>query len=166
MRSSFFKKPGNEGFGLIETLIGAAIISIILFSLSQIAQFALKTVDGANLKLRSAYLAEEGVEAVRVIRDTGWTEKISSLNLNKDYYPKFSSGTWTLDAIPQPLIDGTFDRRVVFSSVHRGAGDDIVPSGGVLDPNAKKVKVSVSWSNRGRMASTIISTYITNLFSN
>ncbi len=151
---------------MVETVIGAAVISLVLFSLAQVAQFSFRTVAGANFKLRSAFLAEEGIEAVRIIRDLGWAANIAPLASNSNYYLQFAGGVWTLTALSQPKVDGIFDRRVVFSAVNRDASDNIVSSGGVLDPDTKKVTVDVAYNNRGRVATTTVSIYITNFFNN
>ncbi len=156
----------SSGFGLVETIVGAAIMGLVLISLGEIGRFTLRVVDEASLKLRAAFLAEEGVEAVRAIRDTGWSANIAPLPLGQDYYLRFSGGIWILDPMSQPKVDNIFDRRVVFGEVKRNASDDIVSAGGVSDPDAKKVTVRVSWATRGGTASTTMATYLTNLFAN
>lgn len=156
----------HHGFGLVETIVGAAIISLVLFALVGIGQFAFRVVDESNLRLRAAFLAEEGMEVARTLRDTSWSANISPLALGTDYYPVFSGGVWQLSSAAVAPIDGVFDRRVVFSAVYRDSSDAITTTGGTLDPNTKKVRVTVSWSNRGRSASVGFSTYFTNLFSN
>lgn len=159
-------KNNSRGFGLIEVIIGVAIMSAVLLSLSQIGQFVFRVVDESNYKLRGAFLAEEGIEAVRAIRDSGWSANIAPLALGTDYYLRFSGGDWVLDAVPQPKVDGTFDRRIIFRAVNRDASDNIVSAGGVLDPDTKKVTVNITWNNRGRESTAAVSTYITNLFKN
>lgn len=167
MKSSALEKAfrsGAEGFGLVETVIGSAIMGLVLLGLAQIGQFVLRTVDDANLKVRGAFLAEEGIEAARILRDTGWSVKISPVNTGQPYYLNFSGGVWVLEAAPQPPVDGVFNRQIVFSPVSRDASDNIVSVGGVDDPDSRKVSVTVSWTSRGRSASVSISTYLTNLF--
>lgn len=139
---------------------------MVLLALGQIGQFTFRVVDESNLKLRAAFLAEEGLEAVRILRDTSFTANIAPLNLAQDYYLTFTAGAWQLGATPAPLVDNIFDRRVVLSAVYRDSSDAITTTGGTLDPNTKKITVQVSWSHRGRQATNAISTYLTNLFSN
>lgn len=158
--------PTAEGFGLIETLIGASIIGAVLLGLAAVGQHALRLVNESASRLQAAYLAEEGIEAARLARDAGWAAYIAPLLLNTDYGLAFANGWWRLEASSTPLVDGAFLRSVRFSEVRRDAADRIVESGGAVDPNARSVAVSVSWSNRGRIATTTIQTYLTNLFNN
>lgn len=159
-------KQKSSGFGLIETVVGAAIISVVLFGLAEVGQFAFRTADESNLRLRAAFLAEEGIEAVKTMRDAGWAANIAPLNLNQDYYLQFLGNAWRLDALPQPLVDGLFDRRVVFREVERNASDDIVAGGGAADSSSRKVTVTVTANIRGRTISASIATYLTDLFDN
>lgn len=155
-----------RGFGLVETVVGTAILLVILLGLVQAGQYAFRLVSDANLKIRASFLAEEGIEAIRLLRDTSWSLNIAPAANGIDYYPTFSGGAWQISQTPASLVDGIFDRRVSFSAVYRDANDAITASGGTLDPNARKAIVSVSWMNRGRSATTTISTYFTNLFNN
>lgn len=168
MKNFWLKTKLNNphGFGLVEIVVGVAIMSAVLLSLSQIGQFVFRVVDESNYKLRGAFLAEEGIEAVRTIRDTSWSANIAPLAPGADYYPRFSGGIWVLDPAPQPKVDGTFDRRIIFQPVNRDASDNIVSSGGILDPGTKKMTVNVAWNNRGRTNTASVSTYITDLFKN
>lgn len=150
----------------METVVGAAILIVLMLGLAQVGQFTFRLVDESNLKLRAAFLTEEGIEAVRILRDATWSANITPLALDTDYYPAFSSGAFSLGTMPQVPVDGTFDRRVRFAAVQRDSADDIVESGGTLDPNTRRVTVNVSWQNRGRTNTTSISTYLTNLFNN
>ena len=155
-----------QGFGLIETVVGAAIIGVVLFSAAQIGQFVFRLVDESNFRLRAAFLAEEGIEVMRILRDTSWATNVAPLALSTDYYMTWSGGAWQVGTTPSPFVDGTFDRRLRVEAVSRDSTDAITTSGGTLDPNTKKVTIAVGWSNRGRWATTTLATYLTNLFSN
>lgn len=159
----------RQGFGLIETVVGAAIIGVVLFGAAQIGQFVFRLVEESNFKLSAAFLAEEGLEVVRLLRDTSWATNIAPRSLCTDYYLVFSAGTWQLDLSAVPPVDGIFDRRIQFQAVHRDSSDVITTTNCTLsgsDPNARKITVSLSWWNRGRQATTALSTYLTNLFNN
>lgn len=64
----------NKGFTLVEVLIAAFIIASGVVASYMVAQniFA-QTFDASN-RLVAAYLAKEGAEIARNIRDTGWIE--------------------------------------------------------------------------------------------
>lgn len=159
-------KANGRGFGLIETVVGAAIIVVVLLGLSTLGQYTFRMVDESNFRIRAGFLAEEGIEAARSMRDASWTANIASLALGTDYSLVFSSGVWQTTATPQALIDGVFTRTLQLAAVNRDSLDVITSSGGTLDPNAKRVTVQVAWSNRGRTGSMMIQTYMTNLFKN
>lgn len=165
-RMSYSKQ--NFGFGLIETVIGAAIISIVLIGLAEVGRFAFRIVDGASFKIRAAFLTEEGTEAVRSLRDASWSTNISSLALDTDYYLSFSNGSWHIGLTHVPLVDSTFSRTVRFSAACRDGQDAITTCGSppAPDTNIKKVSVSVGWRDRGHASTTTIDTYITNIHAN
>lgn len=156
----------RTGFGLVETVVGAAILLTLMLGLGEVGRLAFRLVDDSNLKLRATFLTEEGIEALRILRDTSWSTNIAPITLDTNYYLTFSGGTFSLGTAAAPAVDGLFNRQIRFSAVSRDSNDDMVESGGTLDPNTKRVTVGVSWVNRGRTASTTISTYLTNLFNN
>lgn len=159
-------KKSRDGFGLLETVIGGAIISIVLIGLAEVGRFAFVLVSASNFKIHSAFLVEEGVEAVRTLRDASWTANIAPVALDTDYYLSFSNGSWHLSSVHGPLVDNAFSRVVRFSAVCRDASDMITPCGSPPDADARKVTVDVGWQDRGRGATTTIETYLTNIFEN
>lgn len=154
------------GFGLIEIVVGVALISMFLFGIAEVGKLGSRLVDGAGTRLQAVFLVAEGIDAVRGIRDAGWNTGISPLSDDADYRLVFDGTRWTLSVAPEPLINGLFSRSVRFFQVERGGNDDIVTSGGTVDPDTRKVTVSVSWSERGATSTTSVSTYTTNLFNN
>lgn len=163
------KKPAR-GFGIIEVLVGSAIISIALFALADVVRLSHRAVSGSLDKTQARFLAQEGLEVVRIARDQSYSQNINPALDGVLYYLSFSTTTslWSLSAAPQPLIDGMYDRTLSFSSVWRnGSDDDITAStspGGVLDPGTKEVVATIAWN--GGQATTSLSTYVTNLFNN
>jgi Tfp pilus assembly protein PilV len=164
--TSIFSKHARDGFGLLETVIGAAIISIVLIGLVEVGRFTFALVDTSNFKIRSAFLAEEGIEAIRTLRDASWATNIVPVTLDTDYYFSFSGGAWHLSSVYGSLIDTAFSRTVRFSAVCRDVLDKITTCGAPTDPNARAIAVSVGWVYRGRAGTTTIATYLTNIFEN
>ncbi|MFY9461907.1 MAG: hypothetical protein WAP51_01760, partial [Candidatus Sungiibacteriota bacterium] len=115
---------------------------------------------------QAAFLSEEGIEAVKGLRDADWDTKIASLTPDTDHWLVFSGDAWALTSTAQPFADKRFDRRVRISAVGRDSSDDIVGSGGAIDSGTKKITVSVAWFDRGATTTATLSTYITNLFNN
>lgn len=155
----------HAGFTLIEIIVGVAILLGIFISIGGVAQYALRMSSDANLRIRSAFLAAEGIEAAKIMRDRGWTQFIASLTPDTEYYLLFSTDRWIATTTPA-MIDGVFSRTMKIENVFRNASDDIVESGGVADPNTKKVTVAVRWTHHGIQRQDVIATYLTNLFEN
>ena len=161
----------KRGFGLVEIVVATGVISISLFSLITAAIFAFRSVDQSFFKARAEFLAREGVEAVRVLRDTSWSLHIDPLLSGTAYYIDFASSdnTWSIGTTNPGIIDGIFTRTIVFEDVYRRDSDyDIVPISSsdpkTLDLGTKKVTAQISWLDGD--AHMEISTYITNLFQN
>jgi Tfp pilus assembly protein PilV len=159
------KKINKKGFGLLEIVIGVAIISVTLFSLSAVAHITLKVSRESVRKSQAAFLMEEGMEAMKLMRDAGWSANISTLTAGTNYYLYLDAGTaWKSTATPA-VIDGIFTRIVRLDNVYRDANNDIAATG-TLDSNIKKITVSVSWANRGVTTTKNMIGYIANLFKN
>lgn len=162
IKKHFFR----AGFGLVEAVIGVALISAFLVGITAVAGFSSRLVFSSESEMQAAFLLEEGADAVKGLRDAGWTSNIAPLFLDTDYWLNFNGSAWILTSSATPFIDNRFDRRIKVFQVLRDANDDIVVSGGTADPNTKKITVSLSWFDRGATTTETVSTYITNLFSN
>jgi Tfp pilus assembly protein PilV len=158
-------KNSKKGIGLVEILIAIFIFTVVLLSLITVSNLYLSGAD-ANLSLvKSAYLAEEGVEAVKTIRDSGWAN-ISALSTTTVYYFYFNptSSIWQATTTKTYGSIDSFVRSFTLGSVNR-TNDTYhrISASGVSDPNTKLLTVSVSWQNQGATTTKSISTYITNL---
>lgn len=150
--------------GLIEIILVVGVISASFFAIGQLGFMSMKASKDRALKARALAVAEEGIEAVRTIRDAGWTANIAPLSFGSTYYAATSSNQWILTASDPGLIAGTYARTVVIDNVSRDINDDITVSGGTDDPGTKKVTVMVTW---GTPAKTLeLATYITNILKN
>lgn len=157
MRKFNFK----NGFGLIEVIVGVAIISVSFLGLMSVAHLSFKILERSSHNLKAGFLLEEGAEAVKIIRDSGWSN-INSLSNGVNYYLNFNGTTWLTTATPV-YVDNIFERKFVLSNVYRDINDDIATSG-TIDTGTKKITISVSWKEGGSTVTQSFSTYITNLF--
>jgi len=148
----------------VEIVIGVAIISASLFSLAAVAEISLRLTRISRENIKASFLLEEGVEAIKFLRDSGWSANIVSLTTGASYYLNFNGTSWEAASVNSP-IDGVFERSFVIEDVYRDASDDIAESG-VLDPDTKKVSVFVLWNTQTGTVAKSISTYITNIFNN
>ena len=137
-----------RGFGLLEIVVAVAIISGSLAALAEVSTLAVRITQAALAGQQAIFLAEEGIENARLARDTSWATLLAS------------SGTETIN---------TFTRAVTLEDVYRrNSDDDIVPASSsdlkTLDPNTKKITVTVSWQTQKGTVNTTLSAYLTNLF--
>ncbi len=157
----------SKGFGLIEVVVGAAIITASVLALidayNTYATYALNN----SRNIQAALLAEEGIEAVKFLRDNSWSVKIAPLASTSVYYLSWNAGAWNLTTTTQSYVDGMFLRTLLVAAVNRDASSqDIVLTGGTTDPYTKKITVNVEYPTSKGTTTRSVSAYITNLFSN
>jgi len=160
----FFKQKFTAGFSLVEVLVSVFIFTVILSILIGANNLYLSGAD-ANLKLTKAtYLAEEGIEALKIIRDTSWTD---FYNIPADYdhlYFSYESASSTWKATTTDIKIDSFSRSFILSDVYRDSNNIIVQNGGTVDPNTKEATVSISWIKRnGESITKSMSAYIANI---
>lgn len=146
----------KKAFSLVEILL--AIFIFTLFS-TAVVYLSLDTASRATqveVKNEALLYAEEGMEAVRNIRDRNYLDLASG-----SYGLGFSSDTWSLVTAPE-TIDEYYQRTVLIEDVYRDGAGDIAASG-TLDPETKKITVSVTWNWKGVLPkTTVLSTYLSN----
>ncbi|MFA7253415.1 MAG: hypothetical protein WC107_02585 [Patescibacteria group bacterium] len=71
MKQDISKK---NGFGIIEVLVAATIIIVILAALTSVGKAALTNNSSLQERSNAIYLAQEGLEIVRQIRDSNWID--------------------------------------------------------------------------------------------
>lgn len=74
---NFLKNQPHKGFTLIETLFAILIFSAALISLMTIAGRGISATSSAREQISAHYLAQEGLEIVRNIRDTNFVNGAS-----------------------------------------------------------------------------------------
>lgn len=137
-----YSKTHTRGISSVEMLVGISIAALILlFVTHAITRFVNVGQETAE-KTKALYLAEEGLELVRFVRDESWSN-ISTLTDGTTYYLDVSSTTVAISGTPE-VIDGYYERSFVVDAVERDGNDDIVTSG-TADPQSKYVTVTVSW---------------------
>ena len=150
----------NRGVALVEVLIGISLITIVgVFIGVTITQY----VATRNIILsdtNKAYLAEEGYEIIRFLRDENWSN-ISGLSNNTYYYLQVSTSTLSIGGTPE-LINSKYHRSFKVQSIYRNASGNIVDSsvaGSVLDTDARNLFVYVADEN----STTTFEAILTNL---
>lgn len=154
----------NKGFSLVEALIAIFIIVFCILAIWRVYVFFIKTSLSNSKFFQGTFLADEGVEAVKFMRDSGWSSNIASLTPETPYSLVFDGVKWEATSTIS-YIDGVFDRRAIFSEVYRDTDGDIADSG-TLDQGTRKVQITVSWSKDSSTSTREITTYVSNLFKN
>jgi hypothetical protein len=155
----------NKGSLLVEAVITVSIFLVVIIALfgsfSILLRGSLANID----KIQATYLEEEAMEAMRILRDNGWTANIASHTSGSTFYLYFNGTTWVATSSVE-IIGDLFQRSIAISSVNRDSSQNIVASGGTLDNNTKLVTAQVSWVTQGTTSTSTLSTYITNVFNN
>lgn len=154
----------RKGFSLIEVIVGAAIITVsVLAAVGAYNTYVVYALNNSK-HVRAALLLEEGVEAVKFIRDSGWST-IESTPTDIPRYLLWDGGKWTISDTPMPYVDGVFDRSIMLEAVRRDGNSDISDSGSI-DNNSRKLTVSLSYKAGQSTTTKSVSTYIMNLHDN
>lgn len=161
----------KRGFGLVEIVIASAIISATIFSLVYVFVIATRLEAQASNKIRANFLAEEGLEVLRLLRDASWSSYLAPLNTSTTYYLSFNAAAsaWSIVTTNPGQIDGLFSRKITLENVSRAPlTDDIEATYNAAndDPDTKKINVEVSWNERGLASEIIVSTYLADIFDN
>jgi prepilin-type N-terminal cleavage/methylation domain-containing protein len=155
----------KKGFGLIEVVVAATIITVFFVAILSTYSFFLKTLLGGTQEVQATFLLREGAEVSRILRDSSWSSNIVTATVGTEYYLSWNGSAWALTATPS-YVDGLFDRTVTFESVYRDVNDDIASSG-TVDGDTRLVTVNVAWKNSTAATTTkTLQTYLTNLYGN
>ncbi len=140
-----FFKQNNKAFTLVETLVAISIFTMSILGLISILASGISNTGYAKNKMTASYLAQEGIEYVRNIRDT---DVISAV----DGQTGWSKFFLDKDNISYPVTDpdfAGFTRKIQINSV---------------GPSVDEVQISstVSWTqNSGDFSIT----FTENLFN-
>ncbi len=143
---TFFTKSYSRGITLVEVMVAVGIVSLAsIFIGLTVFQFAESRKELLH-DTDKMYLAEEGYEMIRLLRDEDWAN-LSILTLNTDYYLQVDDTNLAIGTVPE-IINGRYTRLFKLLRVYRNATTkEIVSSGGVLDDASLKLEVSVGDSN-------------------
>ncbi len=163
MKKLFFKK--QSGFSLIEIVIASSILLTVVIFIFSAFTLSLSTSVKNTAHVQAAFLLEEGNEALRNMRDWGFTEYIGSLAYGTSYRLVFENKHWQATTT-NTFIDGKFDRTFTLMEVRRDADHNVVSSGGNVDTGIRKVVVSVSWLDNVATTTKTMESYVSDIFSN
>ena len=151
------------GAGLIEVVIGVGILTLTVVGLTTSYGLFIKSASAQSKFVKAQFLLEEGVEALRTLRDESWSS-FGGLTKGTTYWISFDNFSSSWDATStQVFVDGEFERTFILDEVFRD-GSDRIASSGTLDPGTIKVTVNVEWQFRNATNTSSVETYFANLF--
>lgn len=159
------RKKIQTGSVLLEVVIATSIFLIVILGLATVASWIVRSSLENVTKIQASYLSEEGLEAVRLMRDSGWSGNIATHASGTPFRIGWTGVTWSATT-STTLIGGIFDRTITLYDVYRDGSQNITSVGGSLDANTKKVTSTVSWNSHGATSTRSLSTYLTNIFVN
>lgn len=157
----------QKGFSLVEVILAISILLAIFLSASSFFLTALDVSETTTRHIQSTYLVEEGIEAIRALRDAGWTPYIMPLSTTTAYYLLWTGSQWSPTTTPQKT-ENIYTRSFVVEDVFRDAATYDIASSGTFDRDTKKFTFTVAWpTTNGTGTSTeTAETIIGNLFLN
>ncbi|MDD4333099.1 MAG: hypothetical protein PHT51_03225 [Patescibacteria group bacterium] len=135
---NFYNKNGQS---LLEIILAVAIFGLVAATITTMVLGGDASLSQGGKQTEALAYAQEGIEAVRSIRDRAWNE-----NKYATSSVATSSGEWIYNGEGTTQTIGEFARTIAFSDVCRDISDNItVCPGEYIDPHTKKVTVRVSW---------------------
>ena len=127
------------GQSLIELLIVIGLLAILLPAITTGLITSREGKPQQERRIQAAQLIKETQEALRSIREAGW----SNMEINGTYHPVHNGSTWSLAAGPVTINGIT--GQIIIDDVQRDEDNKIVASGGAIDPSTKKIAITTSW---------------------
>ncbi len=140
----------KRGFTLLEVIVAIFVIMVGITGTLGIIQQGISYTQLSSSRLVANYLAQEGIEIVRNIRDTNWLEE----NPWSDGIP---SGNWEADYNDSTLTSWSSQGRFLnidnkgFYSYSSGSPTKFKRKITIAkDTDILKISVQVEWQERGR----------------
>jgi Tfp pilus assembly protein PilV len=161
-------QKNQAGSLLIEVLVATSIIATSMIASIGVFGMMAHLAYRNTARLQASFLVEEGIEALKTVRNDSWSSKISPLTLNRQYYLYWLNSRWNISTT-STLVDDQFARYFVLSSVYRDSNFNIVSSttpGATIDTDMREVRMVADWTDEAGTSTKSITTYLYNLFSN
>lgn len=160
-------KQSQRGVTLLEVAIGISLLAAVLVMTLYSFTLFIDTRSELIQEAKAVYLAEEGLEILRYIRDEDWTVLRDDLSKNTIYYFDVSS-TYVATTTTPELIDGIYNRQFELWPVRRDAGGTgpILASttGAAIDPETVMAVVRVGYGDANGQSTTTLKTILTNIY--
>lgn len=141
----------RKGFSVVEIVVAAALIATVVTAAAGAWQLYLRLTTQTAGLTAAALLAEEGGEALQLLRDQSWNANIVPLALNTTYYLYWNGTAYAATTSPV-LIQNAYLRTVVLGAVNRNAVTYNITStstscSGNCDTNSRDAVVSVYFAS-------------------
>ncbi len=157
MRNSF-------GFSLVEVIVAISIAVFSILAIWKVYTLFIKISLSNPALFQASFLAEEGIEAMKFMRDSSWNSNIAPLSSGASYTLTFNGIAWGVTTTPA-YVANKFDRRISVFDVYRDVFGNISDVGS-FDAKTKKVLVIVSWQKDASTTTREITTYVSDIFNN
>jgi len=159
LRKTLHHIQKNQAQSLIELLIVVGVMAVLLPAVSMGLIASREGKPQQERRIHAAQLIKESQEALRSVREASW----ANIETNGTFYPEHDGSTWSLVAGTELINDIT--RQIEIEDVQRDDNNQIVVSGGSVDPSTKKITIITSWD--APIATSISSTlYLTRYLDN
>jgi Tfp pilus assembly protein PilV len=145
----------QSGQSLVEVMIAIALFAVLGVSILGVTISAAQSSKEAAEMVSAAALQQEGMTAVRSIRNRSFAELT-----NGAHGTTTGSGYYALSGSSDSLLGGKYTRTITVADVYRSGGltGDIAGSG-TLDPEAKKITLTTVWTTLTGKVQTITSDF-------
>lgn len=152
----------NKGQSLLEIIVAMAIFALISATMVVFSTSGFLSLNVGGEQTEAAALAQEGMEAVRSIRDRAWNELIFTTSSVMT-----SSGQWFFGGENTQAQVGDYLRTITTESVCRDANNVIVDCpASYTDVQTKKITSQIDWPVRNTTNTVKQVSYLTNWDTN
>lgn len=135
-----FQNKKSKGFSLIELVLAIAFFAIIAGgTILPIINSHLNQLE-VSKRIQANAVLNETWEALRAIRNRDWANIA-----NGTYGLDQTSGIWEFSGASD-VVNG-ITRSITISNAERNLMQNLVESGGMNDPNSKRVSIQLSWDS-------------------
>lgn len=153
-----YPKYSSSGNSLIEVIVALAIFALISASMMSLATGGFVALEQGGEHTEAVALAQEGIEAVRAIRDSAWN-RLEFAQSGVSIEEIVDSGPierWIFDGESTTDTIDQYTRTITFADVCRDDNDDITScAGSYTDPHTKQVTVTVEWTIRPGVTNSV-----------
>lgn len=128
---------------MVEILLAIFIFTLASVGMYYLSMDVLQKDSKLALNTQASFYAQEGLEAVRSIRDRNFLNLVEGVHGLQN-----NAGVWTFGPPPE-MIDSVYQRKIEVSAVYRNDLGQIDVEGSIYDPYTKRIESDVIWYERG-----------------